>query len=331
MRRRVVPAPRYAEGVSVRLTGALVAALALLSVLPSVAAADLSRGAQRVYDDYRDDAALTPCDHSIKTYRRTLREITPDIEEETPAFRPAVEAALRERESKQPCTVPGSGEQDPNAQPGTSGSTPVSPPASVQPAQPAPAQPAKPAKPVQPIQPIQPAPAQPAKPAPTATPTPTVAPAAPVTSSAPAPASAPVLLDRPHHGTPVGLLIALGLLALCLLAIPLALLARAVRSLPGRAPRVGRGRLPGRRHVDRLPRLGAGGPLKEQLPWWIGGPVLGLCVVAIRGLLNARLGVTGAFSEVIDRVGKRSLAFDWRGWFFFGLIAGGLVFALDSR
>ena len=68
--------------------------------------------------------------------------------------------------------------------------------------------------------------------------------------------------------------------------------------------------------------------MKEQLPWWIGGPVLGLCVVAIRGMLNARLGVTGAFSEVIDRVGRRSLAFDWRGWFFFGLVAGGLVFAL---
>jgi uncharacterized protein len=65
-----------------------------------------------------------------------------------------------------------------------------------------------------------------------------------------------------------------------------------------------------------------------QLPWWIGGPVMGLCVVAIRGLLNARLGVTGAFSEVIDRVGKRSLAFDWRGWFLVGLIVGGLVFAL---
>ena len=68
--------------------------------------------------------------------------------------------------------------------------------------------------------------------------------------------------------------------------------------------------------------------MKEQLPWWIGGPVLGLCVVAIRGLLNARLGVTGAFSEVIDRVGRRSLGFDWRGWFLFGLVAGGLVFAL---
>jgi uncharacterized protein len=68
--------------------------------------------------------------------------------------------------------------------------------------------------------------------------------------------------------------------------------------------------------------------MHDQLPWWIGGPVLGLCVVAIRGLLNARLGVTGAFSEVIDRVGKRSLSFDWRGWFFVGLVAGGLLFAL---
>jgi uncharacterized membrane protein YedE/YeeE len=68
--------------------------------------------------------------------------------------------------------------------------------------------------------------------------------------------------------------------------------------------------------------------VKDQLPWWIAGPVLGLCVVAIRGLLNARLGVTGAFSDVIDRVGRRSLAFDWRGWFLIGLVAGGLVFAL---
>ena len=68
--------------------------------------------------------------------------------------------------------------------------------------------------------------------------------------------------------------------------------------------------------------------MKEQLAWWIGGPVLGLCVVAIRGLLNARLGVTGAFSEVIDRVNRGSLAIDWRGWFLIGLVLGGLGFAL---
>jgi cell division septation protein DedD len=238
--------------VSVRLTGALVAAFALLAFLPSVAAADLSRGAQQVYDDYRNDAALTPCGHSVKTYRRTLREITPDIEEQTPAFRPAVEAALRERESgKQPCAEPGSGEQDQNAAPAP-GATPVSPPASVQPAQPAKPAPVQPAKPAQPA---QPAPAQPANPAPSPTPTPTVAPAAPVTSSSPAPASAPVLLDRPHHGTPVGLLIALGLLALCLLAVPLALLARRLD------------RFPAARHAWGEAAYRAGGTWSDFLDW----------------------------------------------------------------
>ena len=68
--------------------------------------------------------------------------------------------------------------------------------------------------------------------------------------------------------------------------------------------------------------------LHAQLPWYIGGPLLGLCVVAIRLLLNARLGVTGGYSEVVEKVGRRSLAFDWRGWFLFGLIAGAAAFAL---
>jgi hypothetical protein len=172
-----------------------VAALALLAVLPSVAAADLSRGAQRVYDDYRNDAALTPCDHSIKTYRRTLREITPDIEEETPAFRPAVEAALRERESgKQPCTRAGLRRAGPERRPGAR-RVDAGLAARLGPARPAGHARASAARsrpqPAKPVQPVQPAPAQPAKPAPTATPTPTVAPAAPVTSSAPRPRARP--------------------------------------------------------------------------------------------------------------------------------------------
>jgi hypothetical protein len=237
--------------VSVRLTGALVATLALLAALPAVAAADLSRGAQRVYDDYRSDAAIRPCDHSVKTYRRTLREITPDIEEQTPAFRPAVEAALRERQrGKQPCAAPGDDQQDGNAAPATSdGTAPAAPPAT-QPAKPAPAQPATPA------QPANPAP-QPAAKAPAAspTPTPTVAPAAPVTSSSPAPASAPALLDRPHRGTPVGLLIALGLLALCLLA---ALLALALRNSE---------RFAGGRHAWGEAAYRAGGTWSDFLDW----------------------------------------------------------------
>ena len=62
--------------------------------------------------------------------------------------------------------------------------------------------------------------------------------------------------------------------------------------------------------------------LHAQLAWYIGGPVLGLCVVAIRLLLNARLGVTGGYSAVVERV------FDWRAFFLFGLIAGAAIFAL---
>jgi uncharacterized membrane protein YedE/YeeE len=68
--------------------------------------------------------------------------------------------------------------------------------------------------------------------------------------------------------------------------------------------------------------------LHHQLPWYVGGPVLGLCVVALRLLLNGRLGVTGAFTDVIENIGRRSFAFDWRGWFCIGLIAGGAAFAL---
>src|SRR3954451_9580974 len=62
--------------------------------------------------------------------------------------------------------------------------------------------------------------------------------------------------------------------------------------------------------------------LHDQLAWYIGGPLLGLCVVAIRLLLNGRLGVTGGFSAVVER------KFDWPGFFLFGLIAGAIAFAL---
>jgi uncharacterized membrane protein YedE/YeeE len=68
--------------------------------------------------------------------------------------------------------------------------------------------------------------------------------------------------------------------------------------------------------------------LHAQLAWYIAGPVLGLCVVAIRLLFNARLGVTGGFSELIGKISQRSFHFDWRGWFAIGLFVGGALFAL---
>ena len=68
--------------------------------------------------------------------------------------------------------------------------------------------------------------------------------------------------------------------------------------------------------------------LHHQLPWFVGGPVLGLCVVALRWLQNERLGVTGAWSDVVERLSARSLAFDTRGWLLVGLIVGAAGFAL---
>ena len=68
--------------------------------------------------------------------------------------------------------------------------------------------------------------------------------------------------------------------------------------------------------------------LHPQLAWYVAGPVLGLCVVACRLLFNARLGVTGGFSELVGRLSEGSFRFDWRGWFALGLFVGGAVFAL---
>jgi uncharacterized protein len=66
----------------------------------------------------------------------------------------------------------------------------------------------------------------------------------------------------------------------------------------------------------------------SQLPWFVAGPALGLCVVAVRLLFNARLGVTGGFSELLGKLARGSLRFDWRGWFAVGVLLGGLLFAV---
>lgn len=65
-----------------------------------------------------------------------------------------------------------------------------------------------------------------------------------------------------------------------------------------------------------------------QLAWYIAGPVLGLCVVACRVLFNGRLGVTGGFSELVDKARHARVDFDWRGWFAIGVLLGGTVFLI---
>jgi uncharacterized membrane protein YedE/YeeE len=66
----------------------------------------------------------------------------------------------------------------------------------------------------------------------------------------------------------------------------------------------------------------------DQLAWYLAGPLLGLCVVVCRWLFDGRLGVTGGYSEIVARVGRRDARFDWRGWLLIGVAIGGTLFAL---
>ena len=66
----------------------------------------------------------------------------------------------------------------------------------------------------------------------------------------------------------------------------------------------------------------------SQAPWYVAGPLLGLCVVALYALINERLGVVGGFSDVVERLSERSLRIGWKGSFLLGLVGGGALFAL---
>jgi uncharacterized protein len=68
--------------------------------------------------------------------------------------------------------------------------------------------------------------------------------------------------------------------------------------------------------------------LHSQLSCWIGGPLLGLCVIAMRWLMNERLGIMGAWSDLVETVAARQLSFGPFGWMLLGLVAGAAGFAL---
>ncbi len=60
----------------------------------------------------------------------------------------------------------------------------------------------------------------------------------------------------------------------------------------------------------------------SQLAWYIGGPLAGLCVVAMRWLLNERLGFMESWSKVVGKVGACSARFGPTGWLVIGAFAG---------
>jgi len=67
--------------------------------------------------------------------------------------------------------------------------------------------------------------------------------------------------------------------------------------------------------------------LPEQLPWWVAGPAIGLCVVALYGLANVKLGVSGGWLQVVLVAQRRPVTEPWRLWFTGGLVGGALLAA----
>jgi hypothetical protein len=65
--------------------------------------------------------------------------------------------------------------------------------------------------------------------------------------------------------------------------------------------------------------------LPDQLPWWLAGPAVGLCVVAMYGLLNVKLGVSGGWLQVLFLVRGEPVTERWRIWFNTGLVVGALA------
>jgi uncharacterized membrane protein YedE/YeeE len=66
----------------------------------------------------------------------------------------------------------------------------------------------------------------------------------------------------------------------------------------------------------------------QQLAWYVGGPIIGLCVVAMRWLLNERLAATGAWSNAVEKLASPRVRLDTRGWLLVGLVLGGIVFGI---
>ena len=67
--------------------------------------------------------------------------------------------------------------------------------------------------------------------------------------------------------------------------------------------------------------------LPERLAWYIGGPFIGLLVVALYAVANKHLGITTAYLQVMTFVRSPRNAEMWRVWLFAGIVGGSLIAA----
>ena len=84
-----------------------------------------------------------------------------------------------------------------------------------------------------------------------------------------------------------------------------------------------------RRFDCRRPRdMGASCPVNvipDQLPWWVAGPGVGLCVVALYALAGVKLGVSGGWLQLLFLAQRRPVSESWRLWFTGALVVGAFL------
>lgn len=68
--------------------------------------------------------------------------------------------------------------------------------------------------------------------------------------------------------------------------------------------------------------------IPDQLPWWLAGPGVGLCAVALYALANVKLGVSGGWLQLVLLLQRRGSTEPWRLWFTGGLIGGACLAGL---
>jgi hypothetical protein len=70
------------------------------------------------------------------------------------------------------------------------------------------------------------------------------------------------------------------------------------------------------------------GVLADRPAWYVLGPLIGLVVLGLLVAINERFGVLGGYSNVVERVTRRSPVLGWKGWLLVGVLGGSLVFRL---
>jgi uncharacterized protein len=70
------------------------------------------------------------------------------------------------------------------------------------------------------------------------------------------------------------------------------------------------------------------GFLADRPAWYVLGPLIGLVVLGLLVAINERFGVLGGYSNVVERVTRRSPSFGWKGWLLAGVLGGSLLFRL---